>query len=428
MTGRGEGLKDFKCLILAAGEGTRMKSSIPKVLQPICGKPMIGYILKVVKNLGINEVIVVVGHKNRQVRDFLGKSAKIIQQKRLLGTAHAVNETKKLLSNYKGNLLILYGDTPLLTESTLDRLIRQHAKSRVVCTLLTTIVKNPTGYGRIVRDGAGRIKRIVEEKDASIYERVIEEVNTGVYCFDSKELFLALKEIKADNVKKEFYLTDAINIFYKKGLRIESLSTETPEEILGINTKNELAKAQDIIRRRILFRLMENGVTIINPNSTFIDEEVSIGTDTVIYPFVYIEGKNVIGKNCRIGPFCRIRDNCFLEDDVVIGNFVELVRTSIKKNTKIKHQCYLGDALIGRRVNVGAGTVIANYDGENKYKTIIEDDAFIGSGVILIAPVKIGQNSICGAGAVVPKKKNVSANTIVVGMPAHVLRKKKKFR
>lgn len=386
-----------------------MKSSLPKVLQPICGKPMLGYILKTVAKAGIKEVLVVVNAKSqgRQIKDFLGRSVKAVEQRQLLGTAHAVMQTKGLLEKYKGNILVICGDTPLVTLPTIEGVIKKHISTDVSCTLLTAVMKNPTGYGRIVRDSLGRIKEIVEEKDASIYEKIIEEINTGVYCFRCDELFSALKEVKADNVKKEFYLTDIIKIFYRRGLKIDFATTNDSEEILGINTKNELAKAQDVIRNRILTHLMDNGVTILDPKSTFIDEEVTIGQDSTIYPHVIIEGKSSVGKNCKIGSFCRLRDNCRIGDNVVIGSFVEVVRTSIKNNTKIKHQCYLGDCQIGSYVNIGAGTVVDNYDGKNKHRTIIEDGVLIGSGVILIAPVRIRKNTICKAGTVIAKNKSL---------------------
>lgn len=422
-------LKDFKCIILAAGEGTRMKSSLPKVLQPVCGKPMLGYILKTVAKAGIKEVIVVVNAKShgRQIKDFLGKTVKTVEQKQLLGTAHAVIQARELLEKYKGNILIICGDTPLLTVTTVESLIKKHITTGASCTLLTAIMKNPTGYGRIVRDSLGRIKEIVEEKDASIYEKVIEEINTGIYCFKPEELFFSLKEVKSDNVKKEFYLTDVVKIFYRKGLKIDFAATNDTEEILGINTKNELARAQDVIRGRILARLMDSGVTILDPKSTFIDEEVSMGQDTTIYPHVIIEGKSSIGKTCKIGSFCRLRDNCRIGDNVVIGSFVEMVRTSIKGNTKIKHQCYLGDVQIGSYVNIGAGTVVDNYDGKKKYRTIIEDGVLIGSGVILIAPVKIKKNTICKAGTVIAKNKDAANKTMeLADVPAYALHKKGK--
>ncbi|MCK4859791.1 MAG: NTP transferase domain-containing protein [Candidatus Omnitrophica bacterium] len=421
-------MRNFKCLILAAGKGTRMESFVPKVLQPICGKPMLGYIIKLVKKIGIRDIIAVISNKSQgqQVKKFLGKDIKVVEQKQLLGTAHAVNQARRLLKDYEGNLLVLYGDTPLLTEVTVDKLLEHHVASGAACTLLTTIMKNPTGYGRIVKDGLGRIKAIIEEKDTSIYERVIEDVNVGIYCFKSKDLFLALKKIRSNNTKKEFYLTDIIKIFYAKGLKTESVTTESSEEILGMNSKNDLAKAHDIVRWRILSRLMESGVTIMDPSATFIDEEAVIGKDTIIYPHVMIEGKNYIGKNCKVGPFCRIRGNCHIEDNVLIGNFVELVRTSIKSNTKIKHQCYLGDAEVGSGVNMGAATIIDNYDGKKKYKTIIEDKVLIGAGVILIAPAKIGRAAVCGAGAIISKNTNIKPNSKVAGASARFLHKKRK--
>lgn len=417
-------MKNITAVILAAGEGTRMKSSIPKVLHPICGKPMIRYLIETMVSIGIKDIIVVVGHKSELVKGAL-PDVRCIKQHKLLGTGDAVSQAKKILLNNKkaGSVLIACGDVPLLTQETLKKVIDRHMSARSACTLLSARLKNPTGYGRVVRGGNDKILKIVEEIDASIYDKVIEEINVGVYCFDKELLFEGLGKLAPNNRKGEYYLTDIIEVLTKSNRSVDFVSTETPEEFLGINTRNDLIRAEEIIRRRISDKIMQKGVTIVDPSNTYIEEEVEIEKDTVIYPYTFIERGVKIGSKCTIGPFARLRSGTVVEDGVGIGNFVEIVRSRIGAKTKIKHKSYIGDTIIGKRVNIGAGTIVANYDGKTKHATVIEDNAFIGTGTILIAPVKIGKGAVTGAGSVVTKNHNVPAGRTVVGVPAKILKK-----
>jgi bifunctional UDP-N-acetylglucosamine pyrophosphorylase / glucosamine-1-phosphate N-acetyltransferase len=418
-------LKSLSCCILAAGEGTRMNSSLPKVLHKIYNRPLIDYIFDVLKKLKINKIVTIVGYKSGQIQDYVKKDSRVIKQKKLLGTADALKQAKGELSQTSGNVLVLCADTPLIKPQTLKKLIVWHIESGAGCTLLTGQLKNPTGYGRILRNNNGKIVKIIEEKNASLYEKVITEVNTGIYCFKNKDLFKYLDEIKPDKIKKEYYLTDIIEVLSRKGLKIESLKSEDSEEALGINTREDLSLAHKVLKKRVQEEIVSRGVTIIDPDSTHINVGVEIGKDTIIEPFVRIEEDVKIGTRCWIGPFARIRPKTVIKDNVRIGNFVEVVRSRIGSSTKINHHSYIGDSEVGRNVNIGAGTITANYDGRKKNKTIIKDGAFIGSGTILVAPVKIGKNAVTGANCVV-NKKEVKDDQVVVGVPAKVLRKRKK--
>jgi len=420
-------MKNTAAIILAAGEGTRMKSSLPKVLHNICGKPMLKYLIDNVNSIGINKVIVIVGHKAGLVKKEIC-GIKCITQAELLGTGDAVSKTRAALlkDNKIDNVLILYGDTPLLSQGIIERLIEKHASSNAGATLLTAQLKNPTGYGRIIRSSGNKIVKIIEELDTSVYQKVIKEINVGVYCFNKRALFYGLEKIKPNNKKEEYYLTDTIEAIAKSNIPVESVTTDDPEEFLGVNTRAELGKAEAVMKNRILEDIMDRGVTIIDPRNTYIEHGVKIEKDTVIYPYTFIENNVKIGSNCAIGPFARLRPGTSIGDKVGIGNFVEIVRSSIGEETKIRHQCYIGDAVIGKNVNIGAGTIVANYDGKEKHKTIIEDNAFIGTGTILIAPVKIGKGAVTGAGSVVTRNKNVPAGKTVVGIPARILNKYKR--
>jgi bifunctional UDP-N-acetylglucosamine pyrophosphorylase / glucosamine-1-phosphate N-acetyltransferase len=278
----------------------------------------------------------------------------------------------------------------------------------------------------VVRSSGGKIKKMVEELDASIYEKVIEEINVGVYCFNKRALFYGLEKVKPNNKKEEYYLTDTIEVLTKSNMTVESVTTDNNEEFLGVNTRAELAKAESVMRKRISDKIMDSGVTIIDPANTYIASGTKIGKDTIIYPYTFIENDVKIGANCSIGPFARLRPGTIVEDNVGIGNFAETVRSSIGQGTKVRHQCYIGDTVIGKNVNIGAGTIVANYDGKEKHKTVIEDNAFIGTGTILIAPVKIGKGAVTGAGSVVTRNKNVPAGKTVIGIPARLLNKKGK--
>ncbi|HBR14875.1 MAG TPA: bifunctional UDP-N-acetylglucosamine diphosphorylase/glucosamine-1-phosphate N-acetyltransferase GlmU [Candidatus Omnitrophica bacterium] len=418
-------MKDLRTIILAAGKGTRMKSAVPKVLQTVCGRPIIQYVLDIAKNVGSLKTYIVVGHKSDDVKIYLPKEVVTVEQKRLLGTADAVKCVEGHLKNDKGDVLILCGDTPLLNKRVIAELIRKHRRTKAIVSFLTAIVDQPKGYGRILRDQAGRAVAILEEKDASVQQRAINEINVGVYCFNSAALFGALRSIKINPKKQEFYLTDIIELFSKRGRRIETLRTENPAEGLGVNTREDLAVAERILRRKILKKLMLSGVTIIDPQTTYIDADVKIGRDTIIRPCTFIENDIRIGKNCKIGPFARLRPGVRIGDEVEIGNFTEVSRTKIGKQTLMKHFSYLGDSLVGSKVNIGAGTITANFDGQKKNQTIIKDQAFIGSDSILIAPVKVGKKAIVGAGSVVTKGKIIPDGSIVVGVPARVIARRK---
>ncbi|MCM8796750.1 MAG: NTP transferase domain-containing protein [Candidatus Omnitrophica bacterium] len=409
-------------IILAAGKSTRMKSQIPKVLHPICGRPMLGYVLDLVKDLKVKTAIAVLGYKHEEVKDVLPAGMRTVRQKKLLGTADAVKTALPLLKNFKGTVLILYGDNPLLKKESLRKLLDYHRKNKADATLLTATVEKPTGYGRIVRDKFGSICRIVEDKDADDFDRNIKEINTGIMCFSKDKLEAALRRVKPDNRKKEYYLTDVIGFIYRKGCLIESVRLSDIQEAQGVNSRNELAIAESVMRKRITDEWMTKGVTIVDPDSTFIGFGCKIGQDTIIYPFTIIESDVKIGKRCCVGPFAHLRCGTVIDNDVVIGNFLEVVRSRIASKTIAKHFCYLGDSRIGRAVNIGAGTVTANFDGRNKHITTIDDYSFIGSNTALVAPVKVGKFCLTGAGSVVIK--NIPEKTTVVGVPAYPIKKR----
>ncbi|MCK5178382.1 MAG: bifunctional UDP-N-acetylglucosamine diphosphorylase/glucosamine-1-phosphate N-acetyltransferase GlmU, partial [Candidatus Omnitrophica bacterium] len=304
------------------------------------------------------------------------------------------------------------------------RIVQKHKKSKTVCTFLTAVVHDPKGYGRIIRGNGGGVVAIREDKDAVGFERDIAEINVGVYCCESKELFNALKEIKMNKKKKEFYLTDIIEFFFEKGLKVATVETEDPFEGLGINTREDLAMAETILRQKILKDFMLQGVTIVDPSMTYIDVNAKIGYDTVIYPFTFIEADVRIGSNCQIGPFARIRSGTRIEKKVEIGNFTEVSRAKVGSGTFMKHFSFVGDSSIGENVNIGAGMVTANFDGQQKHPTKIADGAFIGSGAILVAPAKIGKKAVIGAGSVVPKGKTIPDGSVAVGVPAKIISKK----
>ena len=416
-------MKDLRTIILAAGRGTRMKSRIPKALHPVCGRHLINYVFDIAKAVGSLKTYVVLGHQNEVVKKKIDPFVETVIQKKMLGTADAVRCAEKFLKNYKGDLLILCGDTPLLRKETIAALIRKHKKTKAVCTFLTAVVQNSRGYGRIIRGGDGVALAIREEKDATEYEKNIAEINVGVYCFKSKILFKIIKEVKLNQKKKEFYFTDIIEILVEQGLAIETLETEDETEGQGVNTLEDLAFAGAIIRDRILRRFMLSGVTIVDPKTTRINADVKIGTDTVINPFTVIEENVRIGSNCTIGPFTHVRPGTRIANDVCLGNFAEVSRSHLGAHCTMKHFSFLGDGRVGKGVNIGAGVVTANYDGKKKNQTRILDEAFIGSDSILVAPVKIGKKAMTGAGCVVTKGKTIPDGRVAVGVPAKILPK-----
>ena len=424
----------LKTLILAAGKGTRMKSDLPKVLHKVCGVPMVKKIVDICSNIGSIENILILGHKKEEVLKVLPNIEYVLQEEQL-GTGHAVKQAKDKFKDFTGTIMVLCGDTPLLKEETLKKLYKYHQATNATTTILTSIYENPFGYGRIVKKD-GQISGIVEEKEATEEIKAIKEVNAGVYCFDAQELLKALDKIDNNNEKGEYYLTDVIAINVKEGKKVEAFLLEDNDEILGINSKVELEKANTIMRTRINNLHMENGVILVDKNTTYIEESVTIGQDTIIYPGVILQGNTIIGKNCEIigntrivdcelqdnirvessvleesviednvtiGPFAHLRPKSHLKESVHIGNFAEVKKSTLEKGVKAGHLTYLGDATIGEKTNIGAGTITCNYDGKNKFKTIIGKNSFIGSDTMLVAPINIGDDATIGAGSVITK-------------------------
>ncbi|MBI5207633.1 MAG: bifunctional UDP-N-acetylglucosamine diphosphorylase/glucosamine-1-phosphate N-acetyltransferase GlmU [Candidatus Firestonebacteria bacterium] len=425
-------------IILAAGAGTRMKSDLPKILHPVYGKPMIYYLLDTVKTFKLDKKIIIVGCQGKLVKESLKVQSGLtfVTQKKQLGTGHAVIQAKNEFVNYDGNVLILCGDTPLLKKETINNLIKHHSQTKSDVTIITCNLNEPFGYGRIIRNEHNKVVKIIEEKDALPSEQEIKEINTGIYCFKADKLFKSLKNLRPLNNQKELYLTDVIEIFFRKNYLINTIIANDSAEIMGINSRYELAQASEYIRNSILEFWMKNGVTIIHPETTFIDETVKIEKDTIIYPFTIIEGNSIIKSNCKIGPFSIIRNsvlsNCievlnsviieskiqsnvrigpyanirphtFIEENAKVGNFCEIKKSHIGKNSKVSHLSYIGDSDLGNEVNIGAGTITCNFNGKNKYKTIIEDYAFIGSNSNLVAPVTIGKKALVAAGSTITK-------------------------
>ncbi len=411
---------DTRAIILAAGKGTRMKSDLSKVLHPVCGRPVIDYVLDVTRSL---KTYIVVGHGAEQVKKAVGAGYEYVLQDRLLGTGDAVKRVEPFLKSFSGTVLVLCGDTPLLEKPIVSKLMSAHKRTKAAVTVLTAVIGDPASYGRILRDAPGNFVAIREYKDASEGERAINEINVGMYCFDAKKLFAALKQVKMNPLKKEFYLTDVVELLLAKGERVGTVVSEDETLAFGVNTREDLAQAEGIIRKRILKQLMEDGVSIIDPATTYVEAGVTIGQDTVIYPCTFIHGNVKIGKNCSIGPFARIRPGTRIGNNSAVGNFAEVSRTTLGNNVMMKHFSFLGDAKVGNDVNIGAGTVTANYDGKDKNTTVISDGAFIGSDSILVAPVSIGRKAMVGAGAVVTKGTQVPAGNIAVGVPARIIKK-----
>lgn len=404
-------------IILAAGRGTRMDSDLPKALQPVCGQPMLEYLLGTAKALSATETIVVAGYKMEAVRLTVGSRARVVPQKQLLGSGHAVNQVRAALSGFKGSVLVLYCDTPLVSVGTLRKIVSDHETGGTLCTLLSVDFKNPFGYGRICRNHQGLVERIVEENDATEAEKALTEVNVGCYVFDSKKLFVALECVRQNPLKKEYYLTDVVGVLAREG-KVRAVLTDDPDEAQGVNTRLDLSVVERKMQQRILEAFIQKGVTIRDPRTTTIDADVTIGAGTTIEPHTVLSEASSIGKGCTVGPFARIRGASSIGDGSIIGNFVEIVRSKIGRQTQIKHLSYIGDAEIGSGVNIGAGTITANYDGKKKHKTVIGDKAQIGSGTVLVAPIKVGCGAVTGAGSVVTKGKNIPAGRTVIGVPA----------
>lgn len=398
---------EIKSVILAAGKGTRMKSDIPKVLHKIFEKPLLGYVLDSVKEI-TTENFVIVGHHAEEVQEYVEKNyqnAKTVLQTPQLGTGHAVSMVCPYLEDYSGQILILCGDTPLITSETLKKFVEYHNSNNSDLTVMSTIFENPANYGRIIREQDGSLKCIVEEKDATLEEKAVKEVNAGIYILNWAKVKPAFSQLTSNNAQGEYYLTDIISWGKNNGLKVNAFILENSDEIYGINSRKNLAEASKIMNTRKLNSLMDSGVTIIDPNSTWISEDTEIGSDTTIYPFTYIEGKNQIGKNCKIGPCAHLRGDVIIEDNCKIGNFVEVKKSRIGHNTNAGHLSYIGDSELGSNINIGAGTITANYDPitKTKSKTILKDHVKIGSNTVLVAPVEIGEGTNVGAGSVITK-------------------------
>ncbi len=415
-------MKNTAVIILAAGKGERMKSELPKVLHSLCGRPMLGFVLDLVRDLKAAKTIAVLGYRHEDVAKHITPGVKVVIQKRVIGTADAVKQALPQLKNFRGTVVVLYGDTPLLKKETIKELIARHTQNNADVTLLTASLEKPRGYGRILRDQYCCISGIVEEKDADDFQKDIKEINTGIMCFDVKSLIKALRLIRPNNRKREYYLTDAVSLLRKRGGLIESVEVSDVNEVLGINSRLELSKANAIMQQRINERIMVDGATIIDPASAFISFNARIGRDTVIYPFTVIENNVKIGARCKVGPFIRLRPGTRLKDDVSVGNFLEVSRSELGPRSQAKHFGYIGDSRIGRAVNIGAGSVTANYDGSRKSVTRIRDNAFIGCDTVLVAPVVVGRGARTGAGSVVTKNRNIADGQTVAGVPARPLK------
>jgi bifunctional UDP-N-acetylglucosamine pyrophosphorylase/glucosamine-1-phosphate N-acetyltransferase len=427
-------MPDIHVVVLAAGKGTRMKSAMPKVLHAAGGRPLIEHALRAAASLSPASIVVIVGHQADLLKDALGKrlGLSFAVQEPQLGTGHALLQAEPLLKGATGTLVLLSGDVPLLRAATLARLIDTHRARNAAATVLTAVVADPAGYGRIVRE-EGRIAGIVEHKDASAAQRELREINSGVYVFDIAPLFGALGDIGSANAQGEYYLPDLVTIYRNRGLTVETVTLEDPREILGVNARKELAEVASILQERKNDELMAAGVTLVDPASAFIGPDVAIGVDSVIQPNVYLEGSTRIGARClihsgvrivnsviddgaiinnfcviidshisrdaQVGPFAHLRPQSDVGVEARVGNFVELKKTSLGRGSKAQHLSYLGDATIGEKVNIGAGTITCNYDGKTKSPTVIEDGAFIGSDTQLIAPVRVGQGAYVAAGS-----------------------------
>ncbi|MFF3924333.1 bifunctional UDP-N-acetylglucosamine diphosphorylase/glucosamine-1-phosphate N-acetyltransferase GlmU [Paenibacillus lactis] len=432
-------------IVLAAGQGKRMKSKLYKVLHPVCGKPMVGHVLQTVQQVNCERSVVVVGHGAEAVRTYLQDAAEYVLQEEQLGTGHAVKQAKDLLGGEEGSTIVICGDTPLVTSSTLENLLKLHESNNAAATVLTAHMDNPKGYGRVIRGGDDSVQRIVEQKDCSPAEDAVTEINTGTYCFDNKKLFAALEKVTNQNAQQEYYLTDCIGILKEAGETVLAYQTDDYAESIGVNDRLALSEAEGFMRERINRMHMLNGVTIIDPASTYIGADVTIGADTVLYPGTVLKGNTVIGENCvigpnsdiedsdiadgasvkqsvlskaevgartSVGPFAYLRPGAKLGEDVKVGDFVEVKNATIDNGSKVSHLSYVGDAKVGKNVNIGCGAITVNYDGYNKSVTEIEDDAFIGSNVNLIAPVKVGKGAFVVAGSTITQ--SVDENDLAI--------------
>ncbi|RMG59134.1 MAG: UDP-N-acetylglucosamine diphosphorylase/glucosamine-1-phosphate N-acetyltransferase [Deltaproteobacteria bacterium] len=429
-------MKKTQAVILAAGLGKRMKSSLPKVIHTVLGKPLIRFVVDSVLQAGVEKVTVVVGHGGEKVREALeGYPVVFAVQEEQLGTGHAVASALDTLHLSSPETIVLCGDAPLISPVTLRKMVRRHRKEKAVVTLLTAYLEDPSGYGRVVRSPSGEVAKIVEEKDASPEEREVNEVNSGTYVFDTAYLMEGVKTLSRDNAQGEYYLTDLVYRAFSEEKRVVALVSDDPDEILGVNSRQDLAQVAGIVALRKAEELMEKGVTLEDPYGTYVAPDVKVGPDTVIEPGVVIKGKtrigkgvfigagcyiedsrigdgatlrpysvvteSVVGRGVRVGPFAHLRPGTELKEGVHIGNFVEVKNSRVGEGSKANHLTYIGDATVGKKVNVGAGTITCNYDGLKKHRTVIGDGAFIGSNTELVAPVSVGKGALVGAGTTV---------------------------
>jgi len=445
-------------LVLAAGKGRRMKSDLVKVLHPLSGTPMLSFTMELARSLRPNRLLVVVGCQRDLVKQqFSAADVIFVDQEEQLGTGHAVSAASQALKGFQGAVLILCADVPLLTEGTVKKFLQSHEESQATLSVLTTKLENPRGYGRAFRGGNGQLLRIVEDKDLQAGEETIREINTGIYCVEAGFLFSALSSLSDQNAQREYYLTEIVEKASSQGKKAMAYVAEDPFEVMGINTRLDLAKANQYLRQKIAERHMLQGVTLMDPQTTYIDRQVEIGKDTMIYPNCYLLGKTSLGESCvvepgckltntrvgnfvtikassvisesviedrvEVGPFAHLRPQTILRQGSRIGNFVEVKKSVIGTGTKANHLSYIGDATLGKQVNVGAGTITCNYDGHKKHPTIIEDGVFVGSNTELVAPIKIGRNAVIGAGSTITKE--VPPETLAVSRAKQVHYKKR---
>lgn len=429
-------MKDTIALILAAGKGTRMKSKFPKVLHKVGGIPMVEQVLRACKAAGTQRQIVVVGFGGEQVQAYLDGQAETVIQEQQLGTGHAVLVAEPLLSGQHGTLLVTCGDTPLVTAQTFAQLLAYHEQTGAAATVLTAIMDDPTGYGRVIRDAAGSVVKIVEQKDGTSDELAVREVNAGIYCFDMDLLWPMLHDVKNDNAQGEYYLTDIIGMLVAAGKVVSAFAAPDAKETLGVNSRQQMAEAEKVLRNRKLDELMAEGVSIIDPSNTYVDTTVTIGRDSVLYPGTILEGTTVIGEDCQVGPYvrmtnvkmgdndhlqftyahdCEIKNGCeigpfvhfrpntVIGNDVKVGNYMEVKNSTVGDGTKLPHLSYIGDSDVGAGVNIGCGTITVNYDGKIKHRTKIADHAFVGCNSNLVAPVSVGEYAYIGAGSTITK-------------------------
>ncbi len=438
-------MSELVAVILAAGKGTRMKSKLPKVLHKVGGKPMLQHVLDAAEVAGAARKVVIVGHEAELVEAMVGEQAQIAVQAEQLGTGHAVMQTEAALKDFCGTVMIICGDTPLLEGTELHKFYEAHLASQAAATVLTAVMEEPAGYGRILRDSKGNVAGIVEEKDASSEQKSIKEINTGIYCVQAPLLFEVLSTLTCDNAQGEYYLTDVLAKLNAMDEKVGGVVTADSDMIMGINSRHQLAEAEGIMRHRVLERLMDSGVTIMDPVSTFVEKDVEVSADTIIYPYTWLEGTTKIGEDCQIGPnvrlsnvkvgnmtemqfvyghdcevgnnvvvgpYVHLRPDTVIADKVKIGNFVEVKNSHIGMGSKLPHLSYIGDSDVGGGVNIGCGCITVNYDGKKKHRTVIEDDAFVGCNSNMVAPVTIGAGAYIGAGSTITK--DVPANDLGV--------------